>query len=105
MIEQIQHLLEGAFRQDTVGLYFLMFSGGLFASVTPCTYPVLPLTIGFIGNQAGANRLRAFLLSLSLVTGLAAVYAVLGASWRQWEGRSVRSWVTVRFFMRSPCIT
>lgn len=79
MIEQIQHLLEEAFRQDTVGLYFLMFGGGLFASVTPCTYPVLPLTVGYIGNQAGTNRLSAFLLSLSLVTGLAAVYAILGA--------------------------
>ncbi len=79
MIEQIKVLLEEAFRQDTVGLYFLMFGGGLFASVTPCTYPVLPLTVGYIGNQAGANRLNAFLLSLSLVTGLATVYAFLGA--------------------------
>lgn len=68
-----------AFRQNTVWLYFLMFGGGLLASVTPCTYPVLPLTIGYIGNQAGASRLRAFILSLSLVTGLAVVYAVLGA--------------------------
>lgn len=78
MIEQIQLLLEEAFRQDTLGLYFLMFGGGLLASVTPCTYPVLPLTIGYIGNQAGGSRLRAFFLSLSLVTGLAVVYAVLG---------------------------
>ena len=78
MIEQIRHLLEEAFRQDSFRLYFLMFGGGLLATLTPCIYPVLPLTVGYIGNQAGANRLRAFLLSLSLVTGMAAVYAVMG---------------------------
>ena len=79
MIEQIQLLLEEAFRQDSLNLYILMFGGGLIASFTPCMYPVLPLTVGYLGNQAGANRLRVFLLSLSLVTGLAVVYAVLGA--------------------------
>jgi cytochrome c-type biogenesis protein len=79
MIEQIQLLLEEAFRQDSFSLYVLMFGGGFIASFTPCMYPVLPLTVGYLGNQAGANRLRVFLLSLSLVTGLAVVYAVLGA--------------------------
>jgi thiol:disulfide interchange protein DsbD len=40
---------------------------------------VLPLTVGYIGNQSGLNRIRAFLLSLSLVCGLAVVYALMGA--------------------------
>lgn len=79
MIEQVPLLLEEAFRQDSLNLYVLMFGGGFIASFTPCMYPVLPLTVGYLGNQAGASRLRVFLLSLSLVTGLAVVYAVLGA--------------------------
>ncbi len=79
MIQHIQLLLEEAFRQDSLMLYVLMFGGGFIASFTPCMYPVLPLTVGYIGNQAGTNRLQVFLLSLSLVTGLAVVYAVLGA--------------------------
>ncbi len=77
MIEQIQQLLEEAFRQGSFWLYFLMFAGGLLATLTPCTYPVLPLTVGYIGSQAG-GRMKSFLLSLSLVSGMAIVYAVLG---------------------------
>ena len=55
------------------------FLGGLLASMTPCVYPMIPITVGIVGNSnIGGSRLRAFFLSLSYVTGVAITYAALG---------------------------
>lgn len=66
--------------------YPLAFAAGLLISFTPCVYPVIPIQLGFIGGQTvavresgGSVRLRGFLLSLLFVTGMAVVYAALGA--------------------------
>ena len=55
-----------------------LFGAGVVASFTPCVYPVLPLTVGYIGNAAGGSRSKGFVLSLALVLGMALVYAVVG---------------------------
>ena len=48
------------------------FLGGLLASLTPCIYPMIPITAGVIGHaNVGGSRLRGFLLSLIYVTGMA----------------------------------
>ncbi len=78
MLEQIHHFIQEAFRQDSMTVYFLMFGGGVLASFTPCVYPALPLTVGYIGNQASDSRIRAFILSVSMVTGLSFVYSTFG---------------------------
>ncbi|MDX9834412.1 MAG: cytochrome c biogenesis protein CcdA [Desulfobulbus sp.] len=55
------------------------FLGGLLASLTPCIYPMIPITAGVIGHaNVGGSRLRGFLLSLVYVTGMALAYASLG---------------------------
>lgn len=54
------------------------FLGGVAASLTPCVYPVIPITVGFIGGGSGGSKKRGFILSLSYVLGLAIVYASLG---------------------------
>lgn len=58
--------------------YAIAFLGGLLASFTPCTYPVLPLTVGYIGSRAIGSRRRAFLLSGAYAIGMASTYAALG---------------------------
>ncbi len=56
----------------------LAFAGGVLASFTPCTYPMMPITVAFIGGKANGSRKRGFVLSVFYVLGLAIVYSGLG---------------------------
>jgi thiol:disulfide interchange protein DsbD len=56
----------------------IIFLGGLGLNLTPCIYPLIPITIGFFVAQ-GADRPRwVFVLSLFYVLGMAITYSVLG---------------------------
>lgn len=58
----------------------LMFGAGLLTSLTPCVYPMIPITAGILGGAGavGRSRARTLALTLTYVTGLALVYATLG---------------------------
>ncbi|MDR1960440.1 MAG: thioredoxin family protein [Planctomycetaceae bacterium] len=53
------------------------FLGGLILNVMPCVLPVIGLKILSFFNQAGKNRLRAFLLNVWYTLGLLTVFLVL----------------------------
>ena len=59
--------------------FIAVFIAGVIVSFTPCVYPVIPLTLGFIGARSAGSRWKGFLLSLVYVLGMALMYAVLGA--------------------------
>jgi len=58
--------------------YFVAFAGGVLVSLTPCVYPLMPVTAGVIGalNTQG-TRFRGFVISLVYVLGLAVTYSML----------------------------
>jgi len=58
----------------------LVFLAGLLSSLTPCVWPVLPVTLVVIGIERQHSVLRNALLAASLVAGLVIVYAALGIS-------------------------
>ena len=58
--------------------YIGAFLGGIMVSFSPCVYPLLPITLAFIGVEAGASRLRGLFLSLIYVLGIAVTYSILG---------------------------
>ncbi|MDX2191985.1 MAG: cytochrome c biogenesis protein CcdA [Gemmatimonadales bacterium] len=57
-----------------------MFAAGLATSLTPCIYPMIPITAGILGGAgaAGRSKARTLALTLTYVSGLALVYASLG---------------------------
>jgi len=55
----------------------LVFLAGMGASLTPCVYPMIPITMAIIGAKGG-GKLKGFTLSLVLVLGMAVTYTTLG---------------------------
>jgi len=58
--------------------YVFAFFGGVLVSFTPCIYPLIPISVGYIGVKSGNSKLNGFLLSLTFVTGVAVTYSILG---------------------------
>ncbi|PIE69721.1 MAG: thiol:disulfide interchange protein [Deltaproteobacteria bacterium] len=57
----------------------IAYLAGLLASLTPCVYPMIPITASVIGGSSvGGSRLRSLALSLAYVLGLALMYAAMG---------------------------
>ncbi len=55
----------------------VVFLAGMAASLTPCVFPMIPITIAIIGAKGG-GKLKGLSLSLMLVMGMAATYTLLG---------------------------
>jgi thioredoxin:protein disulfide reductase len=55
----------------------LVFLAGMGASLTPCVFPMIPITMAIIGAKGG-GKARGFALSCMLVLGMAVTYTTLG---------------------------
>ena len=74
----IARLLSGA----SVPIILASFFGfGLLLAFTPCTFPMIPILSGIIVGQGNkVSHMRAFVLSLAYVLGMAATYALAGVA-------------------------
>jgi len=55
-----------------------VFLWGLALNLTPCVYPLIPITIGYFGGQAEGKTSRLVLLGLLYMLGIALTYSVVG---------------------------
>jgi thiol:disulfide interchange protein DsbD len=72
--------LETSLREHPFAALPLLFVAGLATSVTPCIYPMIPITAGVLGGAGAAERSRGRTVAYTAMyaLGLALVYATLG---------------------------
>jgi thiol:disulfide interchange protein DsbD len=61
----------------------VLFAGGVLTSLTPCIYPMIPITAAIVGGQSlggAVSRGRVVGLTMAYVLGLSMVYALLGVA-------------------------
>jgi len=65
-------------RSSLVLTYFFVFFAGFLTSLTPCVYPMLPITIAVLGANKAKNRLEGFIKSFTYTMGMAFTYSIMG---------------------------
>ena len=70
--------LEAAFRGAGLLGLGVSFLAGLVVSLSPCIYPLIPITVGVVGAASERSHLKGFFISLVFVLGICVSYTILG---------------------------
>ncbi len=68
------------YEESFIYAILIAFFWGLVSSLTPCVYPMIPITVAFFANQGENSRARTFSLALTFVVGIALSFAILGVA-------------------------
>lgn len=69
------------FQEKGVLLTFLLvFLGGLALNLTPCVYPMIPITVSYFGTQRAEKPLVVLGRALAYVVGISVTYSSLGVT-------------------------
>ena len=71
--------ISGALKSGSIlGALILVFVGGLLMNLSPCVFPMIPIVIGYFGQQAEGRLIGRILLGASFLLGLVVMYATVG---------------------------
>lgn len=74
-----QNAFEKSLDEGLFAALAFVFLVGFATSLTPCVYPMIPITLAVLGARAkGQSKLRSFSLSVIYVLGIATTYSALG---------------------------
>lgn len=82
-LDEVRKVAEGQVVQETRRSFVLWIGlaliGGLLAAFSPCVYPMIPITMGYLADQAGHQLRRNLMLVLALGVGVVLPFALIGA--------------------------
>ena len=68
-----------AVEKSVIAALIFAFLVGLATSLTPCIYPMIPITLAVLGaRKANQSHLRGFAIAFTYVLGIALTYSILG---------------------------
>ncbi len=56
----------------------IVFLAGLALNLTPCVYPLIPITVGFFAAQRATSRSTTWSLAILYIVGMSVTYSALG---------------------------
>jgi thiol:disulfide interchange protein DsbD len=77
MVQLVTMSPTDAFDATTLSTYAWAFGQGVLVDLTPCVYPLIPITVAVFGAK-GVSRGRALFLASAYVLGMATLYTTLG---------------------------
>ncbi len=72
---QFKDILE---KHGAIAAVLVSFAFGFLASLTPCVYPMVPITVSIFGATEAKSRLRGAALSGAFVLGIATLFTPMG---------------------------
>jgi thiol:disulfide interchange protein DsbD len=76
----LENLFTGALAQgQLIWPLLLALIAGFLSSLSPCVYPLIPITLSIMGARRYESHWHGFLVAASYVLGMSVVYTLLGA--------------------------
>ncbi len=73
--EQVTNIVEE--KGLALALLFI-FLGGLALNLTPCVYPLIPITVSYFGGQVSGSKSQSIMMGVFYALGMSVTYSCLG---------------------------
>ena len=79
------------------GFFFLAFLGGLAAIVTPCVFPMIPMTVSFFMKDKEEDKLKGKLQAIVYGLSIIAIYTLIGSILAVVAGPDIANWLSTHW--------